>query len=365
MGSIVRRALVGIAALLVFAVGGALLLDASIDRREETAATSLEGRTILSGVTSWGHMLQQADIGHVAAGTHDLVVVDEALLPSGAGQVQSNGGDIARLKLKPDGQRRLVISYLSIGEAEDTRSYWQSSWVSPVASSTRTGGLVSRAVADAQPAHHRPQLRLTMAEPDRPVHMPATGAPAWLGPENVEWRGNFSVRFWDPGWKAIVFGHPDAMLDRIIAAGFDGIYLDRADVYGRWSSEHPTAKADMEALVREVATYARLRKPGFLVMMQNAEALLSSQHVRDGLDGVAKQDLLFGAAGEGQANAEAEVDASLRFLRMASSDGIPVLVVEHLRGSEDVMAARRRLEAEGFIAQLDGLRVSSAIEREH
>ncbi len=339
-----------------------MLLDASIDRREESAATSLEGRARLAGITSWGYQLQQLDVNQAAAAPHDLIVVDETLV--GSGSARASGSDLARLKHKPDGQRRLVLSYLSIGEAEDYRGYWHSAWVAPAASNTRTSGLSEAATVSAVPAPARAQLRLTIAEPDRPLYMPAAGAPAWLGPENAEWRGNFGVRFWNPDWKALVFGHRDSALDRIIAAGFDGVYLDRADVYAQWRREHPTAKVDMESFVGEIAAYARQHKPSFLVVMQNAEELLSSQHLRNALDGVAKEDLLFGVAGEGRENSAADVEASLGFLKMARNDGLPVLVIEYIRDNDSVAKARRLIEGEGFVPYF-GPRLLNSLEREH
>ena len=355
-----RRALIGLTALAIFAGGGALLLDASIDRREESATASEEGRARLASVTSWGYQLQQLDVSRAASSQHDLIVVDETLLGSGAAKV--NGNDLERMKRKPDGHRRLVLSYLSIGEAEDYRSYWRSGWVVPVASRMRTGGLAEHA-ASADAAQARAQLRLTMAEPDRPFYHPTPEAPAWLGAENHEWRGNFGVRFWHPDWKAIVFGSREAALDRIIAAGFDGVYLDRADVYNHWRREHPTAKADMMALIGELAAYARQHKPGFLVMMQNAEELLSNKHLRDSLDGVAKEDLLYGVAAEGRENTAADVDASLGFLRLARNDGLPVLVVEYLHDGDSMVKARKRIEGEGFVPYF-GPRLLNSLERD-
>jgi len=103
---------------------------------------------------------------------------------------------ISDLKTKPNGTRRLVISYMSIGEAEDYRFYWQSSW-------------------DKKP-------------------------PSWLAGENPAWPGNYKVRYWEPVWQDIILGSPDSYLDRIIAMGFDGVYLDIIDGFeyfengGKW-----------------------------------------------------------------------------------------------------------------------------------
>jgi len=39
------------------------------------------------------------------------------------------------------------------------------------------------------------------------------------------------VRYWDPRWQAVIYGSASAHLDRILAAGFDGVYLDIIDAY--------------------------------------------------------------------------------------------------------------------------------------
>ena len=49
--------------------------------------------------------------------------------------------------------------------------------------------------------------------------------------ENPAWRGNYKVRYWDAGWRAILFGSPGSYLDQIISRGFDGVYLDIIDAF--------------------------------------------------------------------------------------------------------------------------------------
>ncbi len=92
---------------------------------------------------------------------------------------------ISALKTKPSGARRLVLCYLSIGEAETYRYYWQTSW--------------------------------------------KPGSPSWLEAENPDWAGNYKVRYWDPAWQAIITGNDSSYLKRILDAGFDGVYLDIVD----------------------------------------------------------------------------------------------------------------------------------------
>jgi cysteinyl-tRNA synthetase, unknown class len=98
--------------------------------------------------------------------------------------------DVTSLRKKDHGGQRLVLCYMSIGEAEDYRFYWQEGWRS-------------------QP-------------------------PAWLGPENPDWPGNFKVRYWDPGWHAIIFGNDNSYLKKILDADFDGVYLDLIDSFEFW-----------------------------------------------------------------------------------------------------------------------------------
>lgn len=53
----------------------------------------------------------------------------------------------------------------------------------------------------------------------------STRPPEWLLEENQDWPGNYLVRYWHPKWQRIAL---DA-LTAILAAGFDGVYLDRVD----------------------------------------------------------------------------------------------------------------------------------------
>lgn len=98
-----------------------------------------------------------------------------------------SAADLAQLKTKPNGARRIVLCYMSIGEAEDYRYYWQPGW-------------------NANP-------------------------PDWLAAENPDWPGNYKVRYWMAAWQDVIFGAPGAYLDRILAAGFDGVYLDIIDAF--------------------------------------------------------------------------------------------------------------------------------------
>lgn len=95
--------------------------------------------------------------------------------------------DIAYLQTKKNGFKRLVYSYMSIGEAEDYRYYWQKQWNDKL--------------------------------------------PAWLMQKNDNWEGNYVVKYWYKEWQNIIYGTKGSYLDKIVAAGFDGAFLDVVDGY--------------------------------------------------------------------------------------------------------------------------------------
>ena len=98
---------------------GASLMLALTSGGSPLAAPS---RISLSSVNSWGYQLQQVDPDLVAASPYDLMVIDYSR--DGSDEQAFTRADIATMQRKPDGAARIILAYLSIGEAEDYRSYW-------------------------------------------------------------------------------------------------------------------------------------------------------------------------------------------------------------------------------------------------
>ena len=125
---------------------------------------------------------KSAFIDAIAATDYDLLITDafydDALFtPS----------DVEALRAKANGGKRLVVAYMSIGEAEDYRYYWQDEW--------------------------------------------KKHPPSWMAEENPEWEGNYKVRYWEKEWQDIIFGNEDSYLQKILDAGFDGVFLDIIDAF--------------------------------------------------------------------------------------------------------------------------------------
>lgn len=263
-----------------------------------------------AAVHSWGYQLQHLDLRRAAESPFDLLVIDPSRDGSDDGTLSA--AEVARLKTKPDGIRRLVIAYLSIGEAESYRGYWQTNWKKQ--------------------------------------------KPAWLLAENPEWKENYAVCYWDPGWQSIMCGSTDARLDRILAAGFDGVYLDKCDVYEDMrhrrmpeAKARPALEADMIAFVRRISDHAKRTNPGFRVIMQNAEALLDDASLRSSLDGVAKEELVYGVDAPEKRNKADDIEWSRGQLDKMHRDGKLVLVVEYLNSQSKIDDAVRTIRPLGYV----------------
>lgn len=307
-----------VAAIAASALLGGLLCAAPPARAQSPAATAASPPPALRSAKSWGYQLQDVDPDAIAAAPYDMLVVDYSRDGSDALTAQ----DVAKLKVKPDGSRRIVLSYLSIGEAETYRYYWKWYW------GWFFGWL----------------------------------APSWLDKQNTEWRGNYGVRYWQPDWQKIIFSGDNSYLERIIKAGFDGVYLDKIDEFETLAAQNPNARADMVAFVKALAERGRTLKPGFFIVPQNGEGLLTEAAYRAAIDGLGKEDLLFGETKETQRNSAESIRENVARLKLLTAERKPVFVVEYLDAPQEIERARKQLEGYGFIPYfsdraLDGMRI--------
>ncbi|MDX2157807.1 MAG: endo alpha-1,4 polygalactosaminidase [Hyphomicrobiaceae bacterium] len=249
----------------------AYLLVAAIAAAALPLGAAHASRTMVKAARTWSYQLQ-GDVGRIAHSNTDLVVVDP-----------DHAGGAARFRTKAAGGRRPVLAYLSIGEAERGRPYWNSCC--------------------------------------------ASGHPSWLTGRTQGWAGNYVVRFWEPAWKSIVATRVRSFL----AQGYDGLYLDRVDTYENISAPDGSRTA-MIALVQQVASQARALKGDAAIVVQNAEELLTSDSYLAAIDGIAKEDLLHGANHSGNRNPGGMVQSSIALLNRAKARGKAIFVVEYLSG---------------------------------
>lgn len=272
----------------------------------------------LTSAKAWGLQLQNLVALSIPRSV-DVLVIDYSR--DGSDEHALTPARLAALKKRDGAPERLLLCYMSIGEAENYRYYWRRHW--------------------------------------------SLAPPRWLGKENADWKGNFQVRYWLADWQSLIISPAPSVLtrlleaiwperkpylDRILESGCDGVYLDRIDAFAEWQAERgKAAEADMTSFVLRIADYARAHRPGFLVVAQNGEELLQSKLYRAALDGVAKEDLLYGVGGEEVQNPAEMIATSKELLDRMKAAGKPVLVVEYLQNPEKRAAALRKLTESGYL----------------
>ncbi|UJG44148.1 MAG: endo alpha-1,4 polygalactosaminidase [Candidatus Heimdallarchaeum endolithica] len=204
-------------------------------------------------VNDFAYQLQNIDIDEISNSKYDLIIIDYSA--DGSEELEYNFSQVTYMR--EGNERKILLSYMSIGEAETYRFYWDNNWD---------------------------------ADNDG---VPDDNAPEWLDIENPDWEGNYKVKYWNLDWQKIIFGTNESYLDRIIAAGFDGCYLDIIDAFEYYEEERPTAKEEMIDFVISLSDYAKSKKQGFLVIPQNGELLLENDSYREAIDGIGREDLYF------------------------------------------------------------------------
>ena len=283
---------------------------APMPRQAQRPASNTGRGPSLTDARSWGYQLQNLKVERASTSPFDLLVIDTTR--EGDEHTALTPADLARLQKKPDGSRRTVLAYLSIGEAESYRPYWNPAW--------------------------------KKAKPD------------WLLGENPEWEENYSVCFWDPAWQSLMCGRADAALDRVMAAGFDGVYLDKCDVYEdlrrhfkQVAKTRPHMEADMVQFVQRLSAYAKAKRPGFQVMMQNAEELVEQPGLLGAIDGIAKEELIFGQDSPEKKNSAEDIKDTTENLMRAKRAGKAVFCVEYLANPAKIAEAKAAIEPLGFV----------------
>jgi cysteinyl-tRNA synthetase len=229
---------------------------------DQPSATALYLPTVnealpeLAEVRNWLYLidvnLDAAMVEQIEGSQHDMVVLD--FIPS-----EENNTDypmaevIAQLHNAP--RPKLVLAYIDIGQAEDYRTYWQPGW--------------------------------------------RVGNPDWItGDDPDGWEGNYPVAYWRTEWQAIWLGD-GGYLQAIVAAGFDGVYLDWVEAYSddnvltAATRDGVDARDEMVAWIGAIAEFTRVRKPGFIVIGQNAAELAEDDDYVMIIDAIAQEQVWF------------------------------------------------------------------------
>ncbi|MCP4592438.1 MAG: hypothetical protein GY842_17025 [bacterium] len=296
----------------------------------------------------WGYQIQAMDAegstDALAASRYDMLVLEPARTDAEMLDFDTKAM-VDRLKSTKahDGvHRKLIIAYVDIGEAEDWRWYW--TW-----SKEEEGDQIPE------------ETNLPEDFPDFIVARDPDG-----------WAGNYPVAYWEDEWTDIVIygeNHDTtadrnftSIIDEVILDGFDGIYLDWVEGF---ENVHVIAAAEAEDLdpaeemvdfIAQMRAYARQRDPDFLIIQQNAAALIDGHpDLLNHIDAIAQEGVWYdGGATDDWTELEGywETDQQLvgeyvGFLDEYLED-IPVFVCEYALqdNSDDAYA---RAYAKGYV----------------
>ncbi len=217
--------------------------------------------------------------------------------------------DVSTIRAGKTGRK--VIAYLSIGEAGDYRDYWQRSW--------------------------------------------RTNPPAFLLTENPRWKGDYRVKYWHTDWQNLIL----ADVDKIIAAGFDGLYLDIVDGFETFEQDgnnfiddrvnpetKQTYRRDMVDWVKAVAARARAKNPAALIIPQNGTQLFAHADFLATADASGVEDLF--TNGDKLQKSE-ETKFRLKTLAPLIAAHKPVLDIEYPKSQARRLRVRESIAARGFV----------------
>lgn len=207
-----------------------------------------------------------------------------------------------QVKTKQTKSRRIILSYVSLGMAENYRDYWKKEW-------NKT-------------------------------------PPNFIGRESNLWKGNYIIKNIDsPDWWNLT----TYMLDSIIDKNFDGILIGGIDSY--LSDNNLESRKKMIDYVIKVSNYVKKKNKNFIVLVQNSEELTNDDSYTKSIDGLLKEDLVYTWKANGNTGPKTpvtELNKSLEYLRTFRLKNKLVLVVEYV--SEDSWKyAEQIIDKNGFI----------------
>ena len=254
---------------------------------------------------------KSAAVAQLKESGRDWIVLDTVF----AGDTPWERADLDAIRSGEAGRK--VLAYISIGEAEDYRPYWRSEWVS---NGQRT--------ADA---------------------------PAWLGIENPEWKGNYQVKYWNADWKKLML----AAVEDAMARGFDGVYLDIVDgfqTYEQGANDYlddrmnpetkQTYRRDMVDWVKAIAVRTRAKNPAALVIPQNGSQLAAHKDFVEVISAQGIEDLFTNGKKLQPASHTDEILSHLKTLALAKK---PVLLIEYPKTPEWHALSKKLAEEKGLV----------------
>ncbi len=121
--------------------------------------------------------------------------------------------------------------------------------------------------------------------------------PNYFGALNPGFEGLYTVQYWRPEWRSLIF----QLIDEHIAAGYDGIFLDVLSGANQWgvgnpfnNPVNPNALRDMAELVNSITSYIQSKtidRPFYVIGNNPTEVAISFPQTIRNLDAVFNESL--------------------------------------------------------------------------
>lgn len=326
------RLIIPVLAFLIF-VGPVYVTGCAV-RKTGRQGYSVYGSNPLRNTRFWALQIgdeQPETIQRYVESHYDLLVLDDSGTRRGL-ETYDARRDIERLRksFNSFGGAKLVVAFISVAEADNSRSYWRPDWT--------------------------------------------PGNPDWLieraGDESA---GRYAVSYWDDSWRSIVRDE----LDRIIDDGFDGACLAGLEAYassavaGAAQADGKDARDELVAFLGDLKRHAEQRKKGFILMAYGAAELAVVPGYTGLFKGIVQEAVWFDGSQLEKADHIAgqttrsrfESDTIIRKLALWQSAKKPIFDVEYAEAPADVQRAYELGDLHGFktYATLPGLDAPAAM----
>jgi cysteinyl-tRNA synthetase len=163
------------------------------------------------------------------------------------------------------------------------------------------------------------------------------------------WEGEFFVKYWDKRWWESAV---KPRVDRALAAGFDGVYMDTPLAYEEIDlrlvpgETRQTLGRKMVDLIIRISEYAKQARPDFLIYPQNSPELRHHTGYTKAIDGIGMEELFFLATDE-----PCDKDFCAENLREAKAlrdAGKTVVAIDYATDPDNIASACRKHRDEKF-----------------
>jgi cysteinyl-tRNA synthetase len=280
-----------------------------------------------------GNMAAPGAVTAVAQSGYDMLVVDPTATLKG-----NTSFDMAAMvsQLHAADPGRVVLAYVSIGEADNVRSYWENNWKAPAGS------------------HH--------------------GNPAFLlGADPYGWQGSYPVAYWNAAWQKLFVGK-NGIIANLMKAGFDGVSLGWVGGYSNSvvaAAAHRAGVNPARAMVQfisRIRNVVKANNPSGDVVGVNGESLATVDpaylHVVDA--GMFEDTWFYGtpnapwdAPAGGDIPSDASVTASdIASYKLFQANGKPVFTIDYALQAPDAELVYAESSELGFVPLVTQVSVS-------